>query len=128
MERVNIFKDYFKFPLKMWEFMDIKVFTDDNGMAFDWMVNCPREVKEKLLDVINGYVPAKFSVLSEFKYDGSKIVCKLTSDNETRQINLCLIRGWGRLTGIGGYNLDPDKAAEIQDAFAEYCVDKLNGK
>ena len=32
------FKQYYKFPLKMWEFMDIKVFTDDNKMAFDWLI------------------------------------------------------------------------------------------
>ena len=38
---------------------------------------------------------------------------------------LC-VRGWGRLTGTGGYHLPEDKAAEIQDAFAAYCVEMLN--
>jgi hypothetical protein len=32
------------------------------------------------------------------------------------------------LTGVGGYNLPADKAAEIQDAFADYCVEMLNKK
>ena len=48
------FKQYYKFPLKMWEFMEIKVFTDDNKMAFDWLVNIPRDTKQKLIDRING--------------------------------------------------------------------------
>ena len=39
-----------------------------------------------------------------------------------------MIRGWGMLTGIGGYNLPTDKAAEIQDAFTNYCVEMLNKK
>ena len=43
------FKEYFKFPLKMWEHMEIKVFTDDNKMAFDWLINAPREIKQKLI-------------------------------------------------------------------------------
>ena len=32
------------------------------------------------------------------------------------------------LTGTGEYNLDVDKAAEIQDAFGQYIVDMLNKK
>jgi hypothetical protein len=35
------------------------------------------------------------------------------------------IRGWGHLTGIGGLNLDTEKAAKIQDDFGEWIVEKL---
>lgn len=38
-----------------------------------------------------------------------------------------LVRGWGMLTGVGGYNLERSKAAEIQDGFANWCVNRLNG-
>ena len=31
-------------------------------------------------------------------------------------------------TGPGGYHLPQEKAAEIQDAFADYCVEMLNKK
>jgi hypothetical protein len=51
------FKKYYKFPLKMWEEFSIKVFTQDNNMAFDWLFPCInryQEVKETLLAKING--------------------------------------------------------------------------
>jgi len=36
------------------------------------------------------------------------------------------IRGWGNLTGIGGYNFTTEKAAKIQDDFALYLIDNLS--
>jgi hypothetical protein len=129
MDKINIFKDYYKFPLKMWDFMEIKVFTDDNQMAFDWMINAPRELKEMFVNIINGCETTNYKVLKEFKHENGVIYCKLAlGKNEGREFPFCRIRGWGHLVGVGGYNLDPDEAAVIQDAFAEYCVNKLNGK
>lgn len=123
------FKQYYKFPLKMWEFMDIKVFTDDNKMAFDWLINPSREIKQTIIDVINGIIPAKQANLKEFWYDSGIIWCRfLSGKNEGKEIKLCRIRGWGMLTGVGGYHLSEDKAVEIQDAFANYCVEMLNEK
>lgn len=123
------FKEYFKFPLKMWEHMEIKVFTSDNKMAFDWTINATKEVKQKILDVINGDRPAMQATPKEFRYDNGYIYCKfLSGENEGKEIKVFLIRGWGMLTGVGGYNLDADVAAKIQDDFANYCVKKLNGK
>jgi hypothetical protein len=122
------FKNYFKFPLKMWECMDIKVFTDDNKMAFDWMINATREVKQTLIDVINGTTLAKQANPKKFWHDSGIIWCRfLSGENEGKEIKICRIRGWGGLTGVGGYNLDSKTAAKIQDDFAEYCVKMLNG-
>lgn len=123
------FTEYFKFPLKMWEDWDLKVFTSDNRMAFDWMINATRDIKQALLDVINGVSEAKQKTPKEFWHDAGIIYCKfLSGSNEDKVIKICRIRGWGMLTGTGGYHLDDETAAEIQDTFAEYCVDKLNGK
>lgn len=36
------------------------------------------------------------------------------------------IRGWGHLTGIGGYNLPPEEAAKIQDDLRDWIIWKLN--
>lgn len=47
---------------------------------------------------------------------------------DSSELGIALIRGWGMLTGVGGYNLPADKAAEIQDAFAKYCVKMLNNE
>jgi hypothetical protein len=47
-------------------------------------------------------------------------------DNVGEIIKIARIRGWGMLIGRGGHNLDENKAIEIQDSFAEYCVKMLN--
>lgn len=123
----NEFKEYYKFPLKMWEFMDIKVFTDDNKMAFDWLINIPRDIKQKIIDCINGVniEPYKFKKLFYHKNDG---VVYYRVEGKDQEMKLFRVRGWGMLTGIGGYNLPVDKATEIQDAFTNYCVEMLNKK
>jgi hypothetical protein len=36
------------------------------------------------------------------------------------------IRGWGNLTGIGGYNFSSDKASNIQDDFRDWIIYKLS--
>ena len=43
------------------------------------------------------------------------------------EYKLFRIRGWGMLTGVGGYNLDAEIAAQVQDDFMEYCINQLNG-
>ena len=35
-----------------------------------------------------------------------------------------LIRGWGNLTGIGGYNFDAENASKIQDEFRDWIIFK----
>ena len=69
------FKNYFKFPLKMWEDFDIKVFTNDNNMAFDWLINIPREAKNKIVAKINGETLI-MSVKKEFWYENGIVFCK----------------------------------------------------
>lgn len=39
-----------------------------------------------------------------------------------------MIRGWGNLTGIGGYNFDEEKASKIQDDFRDWIIYKLTNK
>lgn len=122
------FKNYFKFPLKMWDDFYIKVFTDDDKMAFDWLVNIPDNIKFKILDIINGNESVSFKVPKVFRHEAGIIYCKfLGGSDEGKEIKFLRIRGWGMLTGTGGYHLDDNEAADIQDTFAEYIVEKLNG-
>ena len=123
---MNKFKEYYKFPLKMWEFMDIKVFTDDNKMAFDWLINIPRDIKQKLIDRINGVDTEPYKTKKTFYQKGDIVYCQI--EGKDQELKLFRIRGWGMLTGIGGYNLPVDEAAEIQDTFTNYCVEMLNEK
>lgn len=123
---MNKFKEYYKFPLKMWEFMEIKVFTDDNNMAFDWLVNIPRDTKQKLIDRINGVDTEPYKTKKTFYQKDGVVYCRI--EDKDQELKLFRIRGWGMLTGVGGYNLPADKAAEIQDAFTNYCVKMLSEK
>ncbi len=38
------------------------------------------------------------------------------------------IRGWGNLTGIGGYNLSEEQASKIQDDFRDWIIYKISKK
>lgn len=73
-----------------------------------------------IVDIINGEKPSDFE--PEWELD----------ENETCQINYkgefqFLVRGWGHLTGCGGLNLPGELAAEMQDGFINYILDRLNG-
>lgn len=126
MAYMEDFKNYFKFPLKMWEEFDIKVFTDDNKMAFDWLINLPREVKDKFVAKLNGE-QLTMTTKKEFWYEDGIIQCRIIEGEHANDTHKLLrVRGWGMLTGIGGYNLESHVAAKIQDEFAEYCVKILN--
>jgi len=124
------FKNYFKFPLKMWEFMEIKVFTDDNNMAFDWLVNIPRNIKEQLIERINGTCTKPYKINKRFYHKNDGIIYCLIEEGKDagQELKLFRIRGWGMLTGVGGYNLDAETAAKIQDDFMNHCITMLNNK
>ena len=118
------FKKYYKFPLTMWEDFYSKVFTQENKMAFDWLLPDDEKynaLKEILLSKING---EDVNIEKTFFHKEGYIYAR----GEAVAIKVALIRGWGMLTGPGGYHLPEDKAAEIQDAFAEYCIEMLNKK
>ena len=106
--------------------MEIKVFTDDNKMAFDWLINIPRDTKQKLIDRINGVNTESYKTKKTFYQKDGIVYCQI--EDKDQEIKLFRIRGWGMLTGVGGYNLPADKAAKIQDAFTNYCVEMLNEK
>ena len=125
------FSKYYKFPLKMWESTTGKVFTDDNNMAFDWLLPYGKQyngIKQRLLDRINGYDYTPWAVKKTFyKNDNGHIVCRTEEgENAGNEIKILLVRGWGMLTGIGGYNLDPSVASQIQDNFTEFILKQLN--
>ena len=120
------FRNYFKLPLKVHHG---KVFTNDGKMAFDFIASwhipeqekdeyiiIPDEVQEDMIELINGR-------------EGS---CALTASYEDGWVSLdgqkaILIRGWGMLTSYGGYNLESNIAAQIQDEFGSYIANRLNG-
>lgn len=105
------FRKYYKFPL-MYDGYSY-IWTNNRVMAFYSFVS--NEDTMKLVSILNGESSQKCNAQYKDGYiviDGHKCL---------------LVRGWGMLTGIGGYHLERNKAAEIQDGFANWCVNRLNG-
>lgn len=111
---MKTFKDIYRFPLHKVEPIS---FVMDKSGNFVFQFEIDDEDKEKLiLDIING---------NSDKVTGKKYVHDnglITEDGEP----IILIRGWGNLTGTGSHNLSGEEAANIQDTFAEFIVNKLN--
>lgn len=82
-------------------------------------------MKQRHLDKINGLESSVPKEGVTYIHDEGRIIAKLEDGKECK---IALIRGWGMLTGPGGYHLPQEKAVKIQDAFADYCVEMLNKK
>ena len=124
-------QDAYKLPLKLWGIGEVKVFTADNSMAFDFMFEMfydmypkmkiiPGDSKLDVIALINGEKKGK--VEGEVTYNQKE----QTIDVDGQPI--LLIRGWGHLTGTGGLNLQPEQAAFLQDQFGQYIADTLSGR
>lgn len=121
-EKETTFRDYFKFPLKR---SYSKVFTDDFGMAFDFVFpmlvpdafTISDENKDKLVKILNG---EEASIEPKVNIEHKNGI--IYADNR----EFLWIRSWGRLTGTGGYKLSTEKAAQIQDEFGQFIVNTLN--
>lgn len=110
---------YYKMPLHDYH---PYILCDDRMMAFTWMCNLSSSAREEIVKKMNGIeIPKKFK--HKFFLDDSRICFR---DEEDNTIPIAIVRGWGHLIGSGGHNLPPRKAAEIQDEFAEYIVERLN--
>lgn len=105
------FEKYYQLPLKYDGHSYI--WTNNGKMAFNSFVS--NDDTQKLVSILNGEVSQKCNA----QYNN----CHIVIDGR----RCLLVRGWGMLTGRGGYNLDHRKAAAIQDEFANWCVDRLNG-
>ena len=121
----------YKLPLKA-RISGLKVFTADNVMAFDFVFGPLANIIEgsirtlsesdrnNVVDLVNGTKKGTVEgIILYNKEEGT-----ITIDGNA----IILIRGWGHLTGSGGLNLPPKRAAAIQDGFANYIVEKLTGK
>ena len=126
---MEAFKEYYRFPLKS-STVQIKVLTADGWPAFDWLIpdygGC-LSIRKQILARLNGEDEGIGLIKKIFRCDNqivSAIFCE--GPNNGKEIKLFRIRGWGMLTGSGGFHLSAENAIEIQDAFAAYCVEMLN--
>lgn len=118
MSKDKKFKEWnevFKLPLHQ----DIISWVSDaNGnMLFQFIIT-GEELRQKVLDTING----DYNVTKKT----SKYIYKDGFIQTEQGVKLILMRGWGLLIGSGGFGLDANEAAYIQNGFAEYIVSRLN--
>jgi hypothetical protein len=129
---MKTYKDVYQFPLHLtntWIFDNKNQFVAqferqyDNKGNYDnlWM-----EFEFKILNCLNGVGKHPYLIDSVFEYDVNNQHIYL-NDGETKTL-IITIRGFGNLAGQRGHNLSNKEAANIQDTFAEFIVNKLNNK
>ena len=122
--KTEIWKEVYKLPLvdsfidKHDRFRSGRILDSKSQFVFQFL-NASNKSQERALAAINGTskIGREHSV---FIHEAGYI-----SINGTKVI---LIRGWGNLTGTGGHRFTPEKAATVQDTFAEFIVRQLNLK
>lgn len=121
---METYKDIYKFPLKQWDsFSRVDDAKGNFVFQFEPRFNNGdyqdgwKDFEKKALAVING--EDNFKETKFHSEEGQIFV-----DGDT--VPIITIRGWGNLTGIGAHNLPADEAANIQDTFTEFIVERLN--
>ena len=123
---LSVLEEYFKFPLSNDDF-GCYIFSEPNklgrrAIAFTWLSKSENQTKDKLVRKINGERIEKSSYT--FIRDSQRIIAIKGEE----KIPILLVRGWGMLTGEGGFGLSQEKAIEIQDALLDLVVNRLNKK
>ena len=113
-KRMKTYKEVYQLPL---EDQHGWIYDQKGNFVFQFLID-NEEMEKKLLDVINGKKNLTNLDLV-FKHEKGLIVDK-------KGYEVILIRGWGNLTGKGALNLPEKEAANIQDTFANFIVERLN--
>lgn len=92
----------------------------NNDFVFEFADEFPREDYEKVIFRLNA-LKKEDEPIPDYNlvYDNKSGMIK------NNGVDFIEIRGWGNLTGIGGYNFSGEKAAKIQDDFAEWLIERL---
>lgn len=117
------FKNYYKFPLKTYDFDLAYVWTKDTKMAFNYIRKTRSEEdafkdRDRIVSIINGDIKGDYTNVTVSKVNPCIIAIN--------GVDAILIRGWGMLKGT--YQLPAQVAAEVQDEFRDYIISKLLGE
>lgn len=114
------FLDVYEFPLTLLSYGN-HVWDAEGNMVFQFE-KVASNAKKLIVDALNSLYEPQGAY--NFKHENGEIFIEVDSEWK----HCITIRGWGGLTGIGGYNLDSEKACKIQDTFADWIVSKLTEK
>ena len=116
--KLNFYKRPFKNVLNYGS-----VFDSNNNHIFDFESGFDQSIYDKIIEFLNG---EENSTQNKFrKHPDDDIMIQIQGDDEM-WYDIILIRGWGNLTGAGGYAFEEKKAIEIQDNLRDYILWKLN--
>lgn len=115
IKEVSHWSQVYELPLK--RYVASHVHDSKDNFVFQFIIE-GKDLQDKIIDCLNGvkHVEGK---TSRFVYQQGFI----QTDKGNK---LLLIRGWGGLTGQGGYGLSPEQAVLVQDTFAEFIISRLN--
>lgn len=107
-------EQYYTLPFSNDENCEIYVRDKFNRVVFNKLERNP-ELFDQIIKKLNGESDQSFK--ENVELDG----CYIKLDNR----RVMLIRGWGRLTGSGGFSLSSQDACNIQDEFGKWVVEQL---
>lgn len=113
------FRDVYKFPLSRELVLDW-VYDSQGNFIFQFCTS-GEETLEKCLKILNGTLTEYKK--NEARYSQGYVELKIGDE----WLQFILIRGWGSLTSVGGYNLSNSYASRVQESLAEYIIEKLRG-
>lgn len=109
--------DIYKLPLHLAKY-GTWVYDAESNFVFQFEI-LHDYTREEVIDILNGLLEPKVKHKSIHK-DGFIY-------DDVGEI-MITIRGWGNLRGVGAHNLSGEEAANIQDTFANWIVERLNRK
>lgn len=130
---MKIFKNYYKFPLKLDDVIKDKAWTHDDSMAFDFAdhmygkgrphAKLSLSSRHNIVNCINGTYTMKHP--HTYIRENEEIFVKLGN----HKLLIIVLRGWGDLTGRGiGHGLTEKEATKVQNAFGDYIIKRLSTK
>lgn len=111
---MKTYKDIYEFPLRVDEWGGY-IFDSKNQMVAQFEIDF-MPTMNSIIDILNK--AKEPNIKHHFEHNSGMI-------SEGKR-NYILIRGWGNLTGTSAHNLPEEEAANIQDTFAEFIVERLN--
>jgi len=104
-------------PFKMYEY-GRQVYDAKDNFVFEFEKGVSKELQQEVIFSLNALDNEPINELKLSFLDAIKIL------NDGQEF-IC-IRGWGNLTGTGGYHFSEEKAIKIQDDFKNWIVCKLS--
>lgn len=110
------FKEAYKLPFH--EYLDWMYVLSANGTkVFTAFSPAAKGILRNIVNILNGEGTTP-------KYDRKFI--KVDRDMILINGETILVRGWGKLTGCGGFGLKREEAARIQDEFISWVISQIS--